>query len=289
MRVPQELVDDIVTRVQRWQDLLTLIRASEAVFSSQVCLSLHDVVVHIASDDSQYALRDALQYHPSTLSHIHRLEISRDWQPNHSWEADHFPKLMDACTELRELRISMGCCQGWVDRFPPLHRLAIYRSMQRLSLEELHLEGASFSTQALKELLSVPMPPGLRHLSLLQATIARDAQIFTAPYLIDDLTLRGTRIVVESLAIDHTSVLPGMLIFGGRAHDPERELRELHITGEPCVPTLYGRSLDLVTRRLLKDNPQLMRLTLTIGRPTHECSAKGRPLLICPRRTPRLP
>ncbi|KAL1659658.1 hypothetical protein GGF50DRAFT_13909, partial [Schizophyllum commune] len=190
MRIPQELIDTVISHLKIGDDLITayyLFQASPSVFSRQICLNLHNDLVCLSTDNSGYtALAAIFRLCPSIYQHVYQLHIERS--PTSELHPDEYalPAILDACVGLRALHIrSVYHNDSWKTCFPDAHRRAIYQSMQRPTLETLSLQGFSFGPSAIMELGALNMPLELKTIRLETCLLRSGNYFMTQPSIAD--------------------------------------------------------------------------------------------------------
>ncbi|KAI5888161.1 uncharacterized protein SCHCODRAFT_02550569 [Schizophyllum commune H4-8] len=262
MRLPQELVDAITSNLQLGDDLITayyLLQASPLIFSPQISLNLHHDLVHLSAGSSRYTTLSAVfRLCPSICSHVYQLQIERSPTSELHPEEYALPALLDACVSLRSVHIySVHLSDSWDTRFPDAHRRAIYRAIQRPSLETLGLQGFSFGPSAIIELGALHMPPELKTIRLAECSL-RSGNYFMAQAS-TAAGAEGAAPSVRELACDQYSLQFARLLFRAPRRYPFGDLRTLKLT------FMTGGDHDSDherLRQLLRANPRLEDLTL---------------------------
>ncbi|KAL1718344.1 hypothetical protein EV715DRAFT_291397 [Schizophyllum commune] len=262
MRIPQELIDTIISHLKLGDNLITayyLLQASPLVFSRQICLNLHDDLVCLSAGNSGYTTLAAIsRLCPSIYRHVYQLQIERS--PTSELHPDEYalPAILDACAGLRALHIrSVPHNDSWKTRFPDAHRRAIYQSMQRPTLGTLSLQGFSFGPSAIMELGALNMPPELKTIRLETCLLRSGNYFMTQPSIADGA--EGGAPSVREFACDQYSLQFARLLFRAPRRYPFGELRALVFTFTTGGD--HGDDQERL-RQLLRANPRLEDLTL---------------------------
>ncbi|KAL1702548.1 hypothetical protein EV121DRAFT_293239 [Schizophyllum commune] len=173
MHVPQELVNEIVSHVEwRGSDtahLVRLLEASVPVFSSQICANLRERPVDF-SVENYSSLSAISELCPKAMDSIRHVAIERNqprahpqhWEETYHQEETGLARLLDACTSLRSLAVDLRM-QGWQEGLPcEEQREAIYRAMQRPSLQGLSISRMRLGEEDEARFRSLKLPAGLR-------------------------------------------------------------------------------------------------------------------------------
>ncbi|KAL1751247.1 hypothetical protein FB107DRAFT_278846 [Schizophyllum commune] len=173
MRVPQELVNEIISHVEwRGSDtahLVRLLEASAPVFSSQICAILHERPVEFSVENYR-SLSAISELCPEAMDSIWHVTIERNQpraHPQHREETYHqeetgLARLLDACTRLRSISVDLRM-QGWQEGLQcEEQREAIYRAMQRPSLQSLSISRTRLGEEDEARFRSLKLPASLR-------------------------------------------------------------------------------------------------------------------------------
>ncbi|KAI5888155.1 uncharacterized protein SCHCODRAFT_01329166 [Schizophyllum commune H4-8] len=195
MRVPQELVDEIISRVE-WRDsdmahLVRLLEASAPVFSAQICANLREQPVDFSVDNFR-SLSTISAICPEAMDSVWHVTIERERNQAHTHhreetyhqeEAYHreemapqeekyheeetgLARLLDACSCLRSLAIDLNM-QGWQEGLPYAEQKeAIYLAMQRPTLQRFSLSHTRLGEEDEARFRALRIPVGLRSVRL---------------------------------------------------------------------------------------------------------------------------
>ncbi|TRM59627.1 hypothetical protein BD626DRAFT_507818 [Schizophyllum amplum] len=205
MRVPQELINAIVSYVDHGDDLeilLNLLRASSQSTTTSV---------HLQAPATYAQLWAMVALSPNVLSTIHHLRITGQMSDIAQPEKLHLPAILDGCSSLRILHIDQ-CYEHWTYEFSGLEQRALYRAMQRPGLVALRLETS----------ISV-LPPSLKAMAL-----SRVRQVDRPLAEFIGLDVGSSMATLEELRSDEMS-LPFVRMMLKCAH-PFRKLRRLLLT-----------------------------------------------------------
>ncbi|KAL1751248.1 hypothetical protein FB107DRAFT_278847 [Schizophyllum commune] len=144
MRVPQEVVNQIISHVEwptfRMRCIMRLLEASVPIFCPQICANFRMKPVDF-SVNNQHHLSTIFALCPAVKDSIWHVVIERNKprERSHNQEERELARLLDACSSLRSLTVSL-CMQSWTEGLRhEEQRRAIYRAMQRPTLESLSL------------------------------------------------------------------------------------------------------------------------------------------------------
>ncbi|KAI5888154.1 uncharacterized protein SCHCODRAFT_02635879 [Schizophyllum commune H4-8] len=143
MHLPQELVNEIIFHVEHAEDLgvlVNLLEASVPVFSPQISTNLRRGLVTLKRKDHYLALSAIAKLCPEIMRSVQSVKIERSKQiPTRDPEEELLAPLLDACNALRSLSITTNIIAWSKAIGSEEQRQAIYRAMQRPTLEFLFM------------------------------------------------------------------------------------------------------------------------------------------------------
>lgn len=226
MRIPQELVNAIISYIDHSDDLeplLNLLRAS-SVFSPPICSNLRRLSVHLQAPATYAQLWAMAALSPDVLPAIHHLRITGQLSNSNTAqpEKNHLAAMLDACTGLRILHIGLFF-KRWSNEFLEQEQRALYRAMERPGLVALRLERIAFGYNSAEEISRLVLPPSLKALAL-----TRIRQIYFP--LAEPIEGESSMAMLEELHSDETSLSFARLMLSS-AHSFGK-LRRLVLTSE---------------------------------------------------------
>ncbi|KAI5888163.1 uncharacterized protein SCHCODRAFT_02635905 [Schizophyllum commune H4-8] len=252
MRLPQELVDAVVAYVQHEtgnEIVLNLLQASTTVFLPQICFNLQHEAICLDSYHSYRHLFEITKLCPAVLPCIWHLRVNADARLLDGFLSALPAVLLNDCTCLRSLHVSVtGRSIEWT-MLPISYRAALYKCMQLPTLEKLQLQSITVTPAAVEEFTAPSLPPHLKTISISRIWMVSGTYFSTQP----TMARLGCTSATTTFSCDHQSLPFARLLYNPRPY-PFGDLHELELASDDA-------GVDSAAQQILAENPRLAHLT----------------------------
>ncbi|KAI5888151.1 uncharacterized protein SCHCODRAFT_02635873 [Schizophyllum commune H4-8] len=259
MRVPQELVDEIVSYMASETDLeifVRLLEASYSLFAPQISKLLPQLPVVLQRKRHYHALQDIHELFPEATDPSVRHVVVQLLKPlsTHNCEDVLLPSVLEACIDLRSLAFDLNGMLWSEATVSAAYRL--FDVIQYSALESLSLSRVRFKKSDIDVFSALVLPATLHDLRLHQVEVSSSLYRAHLGAMIPDADLQKPSLV--NLTLDGPSLCFARMFTDAVFPCTSEDLRSLDYT-----PMSWIDHIQL--RDLLRASPHLQHLTLRKG------------------------